>query len=84
MTKIQISNLENYGTEMETINPCSQFLFGLRVNEIPNKTFILDSHRPLAFNYMVRVFSVLGRLPLSFNLVGALLLRYNPILLSKM
>ncbi len=22
------------------------FLFGLRVNEIPNKTFILDSHRP--------------------------------------
>jgi hypothetical protein len=22
------------------------FLFGWRVNEIPNKTFILDSHRP--------------------------------------
>jgi hypothetical protein len=22
------------------------FLFGLRVNEIPNKTFILDSHQP--------------------------------------
>ena len=26
------------------------FLFGLRVNEIPNKTFILDSHRPFIYN----------------------------------
>jgi hypothetical protein len=35
---------------METVNPCSQFinfLFGLRVNEIPNMTFILDSYRPI-------------------------------------
>jgi len=31
---------------METINPCRQFLFCLRVNEIPNKTFILESQRP--------------------------------------
>jgi hypothetical protein len=46
MTNIQISYLENYGSLMETINPCSQFLICLRVNEIPNKTFILDSHRP--------------------------------------
>ncbi len=35
--------LENYGLYMETI---VNFLFGLRVNEIPNKTFLLDSHRP--------------------------------------
>ncbi len=31
---------------METIIPVVNFLFGLTVNEIPNKTFILDAHRP--------------------------------------
>jgi hypothetical protein len=30
----------------KTINPCSQFLIWLRVHEILNKTFILDSHQP--------------------------------------
>ncbi len=30
---------------METINPCSQF--GLKVNEIPKRTFITNSHQPL-------------------------------------
>jgi hypothetical protein len=45
---IQIFHLENYGSLMEIINPCSQF--GLRVNEIPNKTFIMNSHQPLIGN----------------------------------
>jgi hypothetical protein len=45
MTHIQISNSENYGSLMEKIILVVNFLFALRVNEIPNKTFILDSHR---------------------------------------
>ncbi len=43
---IQISNLENYGSLMETINPCSQFLICFESEWDSNKTFILDSHRP--------------------------------------
>ncbi len=31
---------------METINPVVNFLFGFTLNEIPKKTFILDSHQP--------------------------------------
>ncbi len=38
---------------MEIINPCSQFLCSLGVNEIPNKTFILDSHRPFICSVVV-------------------------------
>jgi hypothetical protein len=36
--------LENYGWKQLIL--VVNLLFGLRVNEIPNKTFILDSHRP--------------------------------------
>jgi hypothetical protein len=39
---------------METIILVVNFLFGLRVNEIPNKTFILDSHRPFICSVILR------------------------------
>jgi hypothetical protein len=46
MTNIQISNLENFDLDWKQLILVVNFLFGLRVNEIPNKTFILDSHQP--------------------------------------
>jgi len=30
------------------------FLFGLRVNEIPNKTFMLDSYQPIICSVVLR------------------------------
>jgi hypothetical protein len=46
MTNIQISNLEIKDHKWKQFILVVNFLFGLRVTEIPNKTFILDSHRP--------------------------------------
>ncbi len=39
MTNIQLSYLKHIMGHKWKINPCSQFLIGLNVNEIPNKTF---------------------------------------------
>jgi hypothetical protein len=38
------------------------FLFGLRVNEIQNKTFILDSHQPFICSVHYGPLGVLGKL----------------------
>ncbi len=43
MTHIQISNWENMDHKWKQLILVVIFLLGLRVNEIPNKTFIMDS-----------------------------------------
>ncbi len=53
MTNIQIYNLENLVHKWKQLILVVNFLFGLRVNEILNKTFLLDSHRPFICSVLV-------------------------------